>query len=432
MFDDFIVSRDRVRRIFTSRYAKDFYYVISGNIGVAIVGALGGILAARLLGPEGRGELAAAIAWVGILITIGQIDLPKSIIYHIAKNDEERNAVFQSFMFLFIIQSAIIIILGRLIALLVLGIFQPTALDPVLTYIWIVPASLLTTYLNASFQGMKRFGLFGLLRFLSAAVLLFSVLTGYAIGIDTSHEVILLMILFQYVLASIASLLALVFVFKPNWEWQLWKVNSLLVYGAKSYLSSLSWIANARIDQFVMSFSLPLGQLGIYSVAASYAGVIYPLLGSFANVLFPHATGVDAAEAIKKIVRVLTLTLVAGTIGAATLALMSPKLIPLLFGIRFYPAVYPAVVLLVGSIFLGGNYVLGDGLRALGRPLIPSIAETIGLIVTVTGLIFLLKRFGVMGAAFTSFLSYGSVFLILLGSLVMIYLVLKREHQNGY
>ena len=417
----------RVSRILIGKYAKDFYFSASGNIGVSIVGALGGILAARLLGPEGRGELAAAVVWIGILITIGQIDLPKSIIYHIAKNYENRNAIIQSVLALLVIQSIAIVGVGLLLALIVLGKFRPNALRSVQTYIWVVPASLLTTYMNALFQGVKRFDLFGLLRFLSASILLFSVLIGYLLGLHGAQSIIVLMVILQYLLAIIAFIWSAIHILKLDRAWKFREIKSLLRYGLKAYVSSLSWITNARIDQFAMSFTVPLGQLGIYAVAVSYAGVLYPILGSFANVLFPHIAGTDYTSAKKKIWRVLAIALLTGAIGATVLAIFIPKLIPLLFGPEFHQAVYPAFVLLAGTIVLGGNYVLGDGLRGLGKPLIPSIAEAVGLFVTLIGLSVLLSRFGIMGAAWTSLISYSTVFLVLAGSIIAISFTFNKQ-----
>ena len=59
------------------------------------------------------------------------------------------------------------------------------------------------------------------------------------------------------------------------------------------------------------------------------------------------------------------------------------------------------------------NYVLSDGLRGLGYPLIPSIAETIGVVVVIAGLSTLLPQYGILGAAGVSVFSYGIVLTLL-------------------
>jgi len=228
------------------------------------------------------------------------------------------------------------------------------------------------------------------------------------------------MVFLQYILVVIALSWAfssfINFSFAGSLQW----TTTLLKYGARSYIAGLSWIANARIDQFIMSFSISASQLGIYAVAVSYAGVLFPILGALANVLFPHIAGVKPQIAVRKIWNALSVTLLLGIMGATILAILAPWGIPWLFGEAFYASVPPTRLLLIGSIFLGGNYVLGDGLRGLNKPGLPSIGETIGLVATISGLLILLPSMGIMGAAWTSLASYSIVFIILILMLVRI------------
>lgn len=68
-------------------------------------------------------------------------------------------------------------------------------------------------------------------------------------------------------------------------------------------------------------------------------------------------------------------------------------------------------------MLLGSNYILSDGIRGLGHPLIPSAAEVIGVIVTVAGLIILLPRYGLTGAASASIISYAATLFVLLAGI---------------
>jgi O-antigen/teichoic acid export membrane protein len=411
------------------KFVVDFFYSASGNIGVAVISALGGILAARLLGPEGRGELATAIVWVGMLSTIGQIALPDSIIYHMAKEPEKKDAIIQSALVILFFQSILIIGFGSLAVIFFLGNFQPNAVRSVLIFIWIVPAALLKTYLTTSFQGLKKFGALGVLKVLSASILFVSVIIGFILDIKEAEIILVMILVTQYLVAFGALVWTSKNLFSFKKQWDVSKITSLLNYGRKSYLNSLSLIANARLDQFALSLVVPLHQLGIYAVAVSYAGVLYPVLGSFANVLFPHVTGLSMHQAIRKIWRVLIISLVSGAVGAFILAAMSSRLIPLLFGAGFSDSVYPAVILLLGTVILGGNYVLGDGFRGIGNPVIPSVAQILGLSMTIIALYLLLGRFGIMGAAWASLLSYTSVFLFFIAALVYLQTYNDRAKQ---
>jgi O-antigen/teichoic acid export membrane protein len=103
---------------------------------------------------------------------------------------------------------------------------------------------------------------------------------------------------------------------------------------------------------------------------------------------------------------------------SAIAAILSPKLLPLLFGPQFREAVPATIILLIGTVILGCNYILSDGLRGLGYPLIPSIAELAGLVVTVGGLLLVLRTLGILGAAWVSLASYNTTLLGLTLALV--------------
>ena len=49
-----------------------------------------GILTARLLGPAGRGELAAMILWPLFIANVTTLGVPSSLIYHLRRRPDER------------------------------------------------------------------------------------------------------------------------------------------------------------------------------------------------------------------------------------------------------------------------------------------------------------------------------------------------------
>jgi len=55
---------------------------------------LTGILLARTLGPRGRGELAAAILWPTLIMTLGTLGMTEAITYHTARRSASLRALF--------------------------------------------------------------------------------------------------------------------------------------------------------------------------------------------------------------------------------------------------------------------------------------------------------------------------------------------------
>ena len=54
------------------------------NVASTAAAGLGGIIVARALGPEMRGEYAAVTAWFGVALTIGGMGQPAALCFHVA------------------------------------------------------------------------------------------------------------------------------------------------------------------------------------------------------------------------------------------------------------------------------------------------------------------------------------------------------------
>lgn len=401
-----------VARVLKGKFARDFVLTAGSNFSIALFGAVGGILAARILGSEGRGELAAAVVWAGIVQVVVSVGLPQALTYCVADDPAKIGLVLMATLVLLVVQSISALAIGQFALVALLARFQPAAVRSVQVYLFSVPFSLLTTYITTMAQGLKQFDLFNAPRVASSMVYAIALVSAPILGIHGARQVVLVLLGIQIAVA-LTSLVWFWVRIRPrgHFEWQF--ARELLRYGLKSYLGNLSWMANARLDQFVMSAFVELQALGYYAVAVSYATVLFPLSGAFAMIVFPNVVGSERSLALDKISRIFKLNLALSGASALVLGLLAPVLLPLLFGTEFYPSVGLARILLGGIVLLGCNYVLSDGLRGMGFPLLPSVAEALGFAVTVGGLLLLLPSLGILGAAWVSVFSYGMAFVVL-------------------
>ena len=397
---------------FAGKFARGFAATAVVNLGITLSAAIGGILLARLLGSRERGVLAAAVVWTGIVQVVASMGLPQALTYFVASDPSGVGSVFSAMLVILVVQSVAALMIAQSAVVELLARFQPAAVGAVRVYLFSVPFSLLITYVATMAQGLKRFDLFNAPRVASSLVYVMALVLAVILGLREAGEVATLLLVAQIMVAVAAFVWFWVQV-RPrgHFEWQL--VQKLLQYGLKSYVGNLSWMANARLDQFIMSALVDLEVLGHYAVAVSYATVLFPLSGAFAATMFPNVVGGERDVAVSNISGTLKLNVLLSAGGALVLGLLTPVLLPFLFGVEFCPSVAPARILLVGAVLLGCNYVLSDGLRGMGFPLLPSIAEVLGFATTIGGLILLLPPFGILGAAWTSVLSYGAAFAFL-------------------
>jgi O-antigen/teichoic acid export membrane protein len=151
--------------------------------------------------------------------------------------------------------------------------------------------------------------------------------------------------------------------------------------------------------------------LGQYAVAVSLSVLAAPLVMAFGHVAFPGlARGERVAETITAAIRGASL---ASAAGISVILLSAPLLVPLVFGSGYQSVSRLLLVLAPGAAVMVVNQVLGDILRGLGRPGPVALCEWLGIISTIGGLVLLVPRLGVMGAALTSTATYLIVYVLL-------------------
>lgn len=184
------------------------------------------------------------------------------------------------------------------------------------------------------------------------------------------------------------------------------QLPDFMSYGLKSALSTIPSSANAKLDQLVMAAIVSKPDLGLYAAAAGWSQLTLPVMRGLIAVSMPFVSGSSEEERPARVTRLVTLgagsVLVLGVGGIlATLVLWGP-----LYGPDFRSALPAAMVLMVASLLLQYNGVLGNIIRSLDRPGLVTIIESGVLVLSTAALIVALHISPVMGAAVVSFLTY--------------------------
>ncbi len=388
---------------------------LGSNLTIGVLGAVSGIIAARLLDPTGRGELAAAAAWTFISQAIMQWGIGLTIVYFVSREPKSAGSVLSAALILLVIQTVIIFFIGWLGTAVILERDNPAIVTSTRLYLLSVPFTLLILYISSMGQGLGRFRFFNVIRAFPSLLYTLILISAWVLQIKEVAYIICLLVL-AYAVTGMGALywfVRNVSPLQPTSRAQIW---AIFKYGMRTYLGSLSWSVNNRLDQFQMSLFLTLDQLGIYAVSVAYSSLLLALSNSFSVVMYPRVR--NSPDRRATVMKTLKIALLSTAASCVLLGVACPFLLPLLFGEAFAGAVQPAQILLVGAVVLGVNAVIADGLHALGFALQRSLAELAGVVVTVLGLWFALPLFGIVGAAYISLLSYSVVGLIMLACFV--------------
>jgi enterobacterial common antigen flippase len=383
-----------------------------------------GPLQARLLGPEGRGQLALVLVVTSTAQATLTLGLGTFVAREISQGRDQRD------------------VLGTVAALsLGLGILGAVCAYPVsrlfgeaefvhnliLAAMLALPLTVVGGNLLGVFWGDEDWVAFSANRLLVPGLTVVFYLVLWALGS------------FTVISASIAVFAASVLAFVPLWRvvrgaggWSFDRgvAREALSFGGRFSVSGIAAQSNQRADQFVIAAVLSTRELGFYVVAASLATATTIVSQALYLVMVPLVATGDT-DTGRRIVRA---TLAAMLLAAVVVALLAGPLMTFLFGAEFASSADLARILVFGAVFVACKSVITGTLVGAGHPGEVAIAEVATLALLVPALVLVVPSLGVEGAAATVGVVTALNFLALvlrarhwLGGTVRDYLVVSRE-----
>ena len=404
---------------------------LTTNLLIAAAALVSGPLAARLLGPAKRGELAAVqnIFWLATLIAL--LGLSEATLFFIARQPTRSGRVLSTSACLVVASTPLCLLIGYFVVPFALhGQSLGTIATARMGLLFLLVSSWLSL-VQFAIRGTNKIFEWNISRAVPALgwMLVLSVAGLFRI---VSVSAIMLAYIGVLVVSVLTALV--LFLSRCSQQHQMRPdfslAKPLLGYGVPLVCASVPQILNFRLDQLLIAGMLPASALGLYVVAVGWSGAISPLLHAIANLLFPRiAAATSPEDAAATFARVMRIGCMAAVLSAGGLTAITPVVLPLIFGAAFRPSVVAACILMGASAISGVNVILEEGLRGLGNTWAILISEVTGLAATVISLIYLLPRLGIVGAAIGSVLGYGVTTLVLVFYVVK---MLKRTWTSFF
>lgn len=369
-------------------------------VGQAAVG-VSGPATARLLGPEGRGELALMAILVVLGASLITAGLPNAVAYTIARQGVSARSVLRLIGRLWLRLAAVAAAMC-IVALVLLASRRPASslpLEAPLVALWCVSTAAWALLL-ACLQGERRLGVLNWLRPLAPVVSAAGTLS-LLLAVHHASVVVVLTVL---VACSTAALLAGIWVgtrhLRDEGPAPAASTRPLLQYGLRSLIGANAPVEAYSLDQAAVALFLSTSQLGIYVVATAFDNLPSLLVFGLGTIALPRL----AAERDDRLRRRRLFRLSLWTVGVASLTTMLAEilvgiLLPLLFGSAFLQALPVARVLIIAGFFLALRRMLVVFLQALGRPGRTTIAEIAAIAALFVFATVLIPPFGLLGAA---------------------------------
>jgi O-antigen/teichoic acid export membrane protein len=384
------------------------------NVLLAGLGLASGVLAARMLGPGGRGELAAIQTWPTFLASLAMVGLPDATAYYSAREPGNAGCYLMSAILLASIFAAPFMLVGYALVPLMLHAQRAAIVQASRWYLLLVPMFILTGIPRYPLQGRGDFVPWNVMRIapnvLWIAVLGLAWLLTRAVPtfVAAANLIALASLVVPFAILVRRRIPGPFTVDRRKWP-------LMIKFGLPCMMTMAPQVLNARLDQMLMAALLPPRDLGLYVVAVAWSGAVAPLLSAVSTVTMPAvASAADEGQRVRRFTAASRVAAALALVLCVGLIVVTPFAIVVFFGEAFKKAIPAALVLIPAAAVLGLNAVLEEGLRGLGRPYSVLRAELTGLAITAIGLAAMLRPMAIMGAAIASLAGYSTVTIVLL------------------
>jgi O-antigen/teichoic acid export membrane protein len=362
----------------------------------------GGVIAARLLGPEDRGYLALLVLVPLIVAKVGGLGIPLAVAFYVARDREATAGIWAALRPVVMFQSGLLAGV-HLLALWALLIDEPRYVTNAARYtVLLVPALLAQDYGLALLQGRGRFTAFNVLRLAPIVIYAAGVTVLLEMGLDGLSDIAAVWAGANVVLGILTIGVALSGIGPRSEPEFVPPVKDMMAFGARRLLGADSAIEYYGVDQAVVGLFVSPTALGLYSVGPAFTSLPGSIANSLGVVAYPRlAEHRDPAEARRQLMRFFVATVVLCAVVVAALEVTADSLVPFLFGDAFRESVPIARILLVSALLIAARRILSDGARGLGLPTLGMLAEAVSLVTLIPALVVYLPLWGTEGVAFS-------------------------------
>ncbi len=394
-------------------FTTDILSVFSSNVTALAANLLLVVLLTNTLGPEGYGLYTAVLVIPFLVVSFFQMGIRPSTIFLIGSGKHDPDKVVSAVMSALIITSSSGIFFSILaylfmhkagFTLLLMGMALLT-----------IPMRLSAIYAGGVFLAKEQMRKANLINWLTAllTLVLASVLV-WMLKLGVNGALFSLMFSNLLVSAYAVNLLRKEYTITLSLRNPL--IYNMIRLGVVFALSFLMIQLNYRIDILLLQWLADAKEVGLYSLGVSIAELLWQIpLAVSVVVMTRSANSTDTALMNANTARLLRLSLIAGVVLSLAIYLTAPLVIPLIWpayiqSIGIVQTILPGIVILIVFRILSGQ------LSGMGKPNVAIKALAPSLVLNILLNLLLIPRYGGIGAAIATNISYltGTLIYVLL------------------
>jgi O-antigen/teichoic acid export membrane protein len=372
---------------------------------VAGVGVINGFLMARLLGPAAKGEYYLLVLVPATAMVLIQLGLPQAFGFFAARG-QAFGIVAKTVVL------AALLSLGAFLVVLVLmpflreTIFHGVGLEQILFAFLALPLLLNATFTTGIVMGRQAVRWYAVTNStytVATTFLLVLFLGRLGLAVNGAIAVYLIASTIQTTGFLVGAARITAAIERP----QPVSYRKLFGYGLPFYPGSVTQFFSYRADVYLIAGLLanPATPLGYYSMAVGLAELVFFFPNAVSTLFFPHVAGSSREDSDRQVPVVTRVTLLLTTAVAILLVPVATLMI-WVFLPAFGPSLPALFVLLPGVVALCATKVVTGYVSGLGMTAVSSYVNSGAFVLNILVNLVLIPRFGILGAAAASLISY--------------------------
>jgi len=381
---------------------------ITGVLGshvLAMFSVLGlNILLSRTLGPSGYGIYTSLFAVPLVVLGLVQLGMSRSAVYHLGHQrfDDSRTV---SSIFVLLVFTGTTGVMASAIAYVVIS-------NPHFSLQWIIlllcglPLFLGNIYTGGIFIGKEQIRTANRLFWMPVTMnlALAMVLVGY-FGLGITGALISMLTASALVFGISIRKISAQFRLQPVFDREIMKSLA-----SKGFVYSLAFVMlqlNYKADILLLQKMVVPSEVGLYALGVSVTEQLWLLPYAMGVVLMSRtANAGDKALMARTTAMLLRTCVPAALLGAIALMLLTPLLLPLIFGDKFIPSIRIVQTILPGIVIFMIFRIIESYFAGLGKPRISVYVLIPALCVNIALNLWWIPVYGTIGAAWATNISY--------------------------
>ncbi|WP_287584915.1 flippase [Candidatus Borrarchaeum sp.] len=378
------------------RIFRQFIFGSTSNVLNRVIGLIGAIITARLLGPEAYGLLGIVFALTLTLNILADSGIEQAIVHYAAGEENDLMIVWSGFIIDFFITSS-----AFLVNVLFAGWFAVQTQNPIksltiLAALYLIPSAFDTW--KSRLHAKKRIELLSTISVVSTIMQTSFSIALIILGFGVQGAVL------GFVVARVGHTLLYMNYGFGKGEFDLKIVKQLLKYGIPNGLRNLSLYTVGRIDRLILAFFVTASDIAFYGIANMIGSMIQLLPASFSLIMLPYISEAyknnDSHKIHGSYAAGLVIFSIWGIVSSIAVLIIAEPLILTVLGPEFLPAIIILRISIFADLMYCLFYVMTTTLDGIRQPKITLIITGAQALTTISLLTLIIPSLGIIGAAY--------------------------------